>query len=130
MEYPNALSPELWCLFLEFNFTALEQKCWPICIGFTMHRRLVAATVSERRPCITELNTSEDQYGGGVSVEVGKVCLRSTAVHQTSDWAILVDCSNNFKYVMREEIFEEVLHRIPILALFFVVKYHGDQGDI
>ena len=95
-----------------------------------MHRRLVAATVSERRPCITELNTSEDQYGGGVSVEVEKDCLRSTALHQISDWAVLVDCSNNFKYVMREKVFEEVSQRIPIPALFFVVKYHGDLGDI
>ena len=35
----DAFPPEFWHLFLQLNFTALDEKCRPVCVGMEEVRR-------------------------------------------------------------------------------------------
>ena len=60
------MPPRIWSLVLDFNLTALGQKCRPICVDSNIRYFLAGTTVCEWIPCPTQVIIREGDYGEGI----------------------------------------------------------------
>ena len=123
----NAFPPEFWQLLMQSNFTALCEKCRPVCVGMTWRRLIAPGTMRQWQPWLEEANREARQPGVGVRGGVEQVVIRSRIHLEAKHWLIFTDCSNTFNTVKRTAMLAEAATCVPALTRF-VAKCKGEMS--
>ena len=122
---PNAFPPEFWQLFLEYNLTALGEKCHPVCVRMAWRRLIAAGTMRQWRPRLEEANREARQFGVGVRGGVEQIALRARVPHEANNWLILTGFSNAFNTVKQTAMLAEAATCAQALTPFVAKCYGG-----
>ena len=99
VDEPDAFPPEFWQLFLQSSLTVLGEKCRPVRVGMIWRRLTTAGAMRQWRPRLEEVNREVRQFGITVPGGVEHVGLRARTLHETGNWLVINDCSNDLNTV-------------------------------